>query len=260
MTVVDMRRAAGASSREARISVLWLTAALFHRWSTTDAVGHCACGKLLAGGDVLSASHVRRLVEAQSGGQLINGYGPTEGTTFSACFAGNQLDAVCTNRSDRPPDIEHAGLCAGRELAACAGRRYGGALHGGAGLARGYLVVPGLTAERFVADPFGPAGSRMYRTGDLARWRADGVLEFLGRADAQVKIRGFRIEPARSRRRSDAASAVAQAAVIAREDQPGDKRLVAYVVADAEGLKDIRRPDDAGDPRRERGRMEGGIR
>ncbi|MBV8199421.1 MAG: amino acid adenylation domain-containing protein, partial [Acidobacteria bacterium] len=246
--------ALGAALAAEGVTTLWLTAGLFHQAVESHLESLRPLRQLLAGGDVLAPAPVRRLLAELPGTTLINGYGPTEGVTFSCCqplrdpgevgvgtAAGTGVaigrpiantTAYVLDRAGEPSPIGVAG-----ELAI-----------GGDGLARGYLHRPGETAARFVPDPFGAAaGARLYLTGDRVRRRADGRLEFLGRFDRQVKIRGFRIEPgeiesALARHPRLEACAVTVCETAGDPGDPGgpgdpgdpgdhrDRRLVAYVV------------------------------
>ena len=224
----DLDRIAQTISQH-KVDTLWLTAGLFRQ--TIETHPHLLAGvtQLLAGGDILPVGTVRRAKEKHPGLTLINGYGPTETTTF-ACTRRITAEDLNAERIPIGGPIPNSRVyildsCLDPVPVGVVGELY----IAGAGLARGYLGRPGLSAERFLACPFGAPGERMYRSGDLARLLPDGALDFLGRADDQIKLRGFRVEPGEIEAALAGIDGVGQAVVVLREIS-GDARLVAYLV------------------------------
>ncbi|WP_172381755.1 non-ribosomal peptide synthetase [Streptomyces sp. MNP-20] len=214
---------------ERGVRFLWLTAGLFRLLAQEDPTCLRGAREVWTGGEAVPGAVVRRVLDACPDLTVVDGYGPTETTTFA------------TRRPFRAGDPLPPVLPIGRPLdntrvyvldAALQPQPPGvpGELYvAGAGLARGYAGQSGATAARYVADPFGPPGSRMYRTGDVVRFGGDGELHFVGRADDQIKLRGFRVEPAEIEARLTAHAGVAEAVVSVCE-HAGRKRLAAHVV------------------------------
>ncbi len=213
-----------------QVTILWLTAGLFHQMVDEHLTGLQGLHQLLAGGDVLSPAHVKRLLQATDAKlTVINGYGPTENTTFTTTYRIADHKAFTHSIPIGRPisNTRVYILNEGRQLTPVGvpGELY----TGGLGVARGYLNRPELTDERFINHP---ELGRLYKTGDLCRWLPDGNIEYIGRTDFQVKLRGFRIELGEIENALRAQAGVREALVLVQEDVPGDKRLVAYIVGD----------------------------
>jgi amino acid adenylation domain-containing protein len=214
-----------------RVTTAWLTAALFNAIIDDDPVYLLGLRELLIGGEALSVPHVRRALQALPDLSLINGYGPTECTTFTT-----------THRISRDRDLSATSIPIGKPITETqvyilspleeqvAFGDVGELYVGGLGVGLGYLNRPELTAEKFVPNPFDDAKSVLYRTGDLVRYRDDGVIDFVGRVDTQVKIRGFRIELGEIEAALAAHADVRACAVAAQADATRGTQLVAYVV------------------------------
>jgi amino acid adenylation domain-containing protein len=226
------------------VTAMWLTVALLNQYVDALAPVLPRLNYLLFGGDRADLSTVRHVFQHCRPRHLVNGYGPTETTTFAVTYAVSALDAIEYGVPIGRP-LQYAKVyILDQDLQPVPIGVTGEIYIGGAGVARGYLNQPELSATSFVADPFADplpapftapgAPARMYKSGDLGRWLPDGNIDYLGRNDLQVKIRGFRIELGEIEARLCACENVRDAVVIAREDTPGDKRLAAYLLADDE--------------------------
>ncbi|MFF4716499.1 amino acid adenylation domain-containing protein [Streptomyces eurythermus] len=224
--------------RGRRVSVMWLSAGLFHQHAHLAPEMFSGLRRLIAGGDVLGTRAVRAVLERGRPGALLNGYGPTENSSLSTVY---RVDGLSARDESVPIGTPVAGSTAYvvREDGTIAAPGETGELWvGGDGVALGYVNDPQRTAERFLEDRWSPAPirGRLYRTGDLARWREDGVLEFLGRRDRQVKIRGYRVELDEVEAVLSSHPRVRHAAVDVIGEGAGE-RLVAAVVADRAGQR-----------------------
>ena len=226
----------GTAIRRYGVTTLWLTAGLFNVMVEQRVEDLKPLRQLVAGGDALSPAHVRKALENLPGCRLINGYGPTEGTTFTCCHTISVEDAEGSSIPIGRPIANTQVYLLDSENQLVPSGEAGELCIGGDGLARGYLNQPALTAAKFVRHPFrDEPEARIYKTGDLARYRPDGTIEFLGRSDNQVKISGYRIELGEIETVVMQYPSVRSTVVIARQDTPGEKKLVAYVVASEQG-------------------------
>ncbi|WP_143665057.1 non-ribosomal peptide synthetase, partial [Streptomyces cacaoi] len=210
---------------------LFVTTALFGVLAEEDPGCFAGLGEVWTGGEAASCAAMGSMLAecGEAGTALVHVYGPTESTTFAVCGALSREDVAGGSVPLGLPMDNTRAVVLDAGLRPVGVGVPGELYLGGHGLARGYEGRADLTAERFVADPF-VAGQRLYRTGDLVRRRGDGRLEFLGRGDDQVKVRGFRIEPGEIQAALERCAGVGRAAVVVREDSPGVKRLVAYLV------------------------------
>lgn len=217
---------------EHEIDTLCLPAGLFGVLAEMRSPALLTAHQVIVGGDTTAMADVRAVLRANPNLRLVNGYGPVEGMIVSTTHEAGSADLTETTTRlpiGRPVANTRVYVLDATLKPVPAGV-LGELYVGGDGVAWGYLGRPGLTAERFVADPCGTPGARLYRTGDRARWNADGRLEFHGRADDQVKLRGYRIEPEEVAAALRAHPEVQTAVAVVREDVAGAKRLVGYVV------------------------------